>query len=195
MEAFLHLARTRGGERSLLEFLRELESMEGAVSTESELSDDDQGNCVQVMTAHAAKGLEFPVTIIAAMDKGTQRSSAAVTFTAEVGIGIKWKDPFSDDGLKDSWALANSENLRRREKEEMSRLLYVAMTRAEEHLILSYSAGRQKPGGWAKSLDEHFGAKVVMHETDPPRLTADERSPQEVPILPTLLWRTSTIPP
>jgi ATP-dependent helicase/nuclease subunit A len=184
IEAFLHLARTRGGERSLLEFLRELESMEGAVSTESELSDDDQGNCVQVMTAHAAKGLEFPITIIAAMDKGTQRSSAAVTFTAEVGLGIKWKDPFSDDGLKDSWALANSENLKRREKEEMSRLLYVAMTRAEEHLILSYSAGRQKPGGWAKTLDEHFGARVVMNETDPPRLTADERSPKEVPILP-----------
>jgi ATP-dependent helicase/nuclease subunit A len=184
VEAFLHLARTRGADRSLLEFLRELESMEGAVSTESELSDDDQGNCVQVMTAHAAKGLEFPVTIIAAMDKGTQRSSAAVTFTAEAGLGIRWKDPFSDDGLKDSWAFANSDNLKRREKEEMSRLLYVAMTRAEEHLILSYSAGRQKPGGWAKSLDEFFGAKVVVHDTDPERLIADEVSPREVPVLP-----------
>ena len=71
IEAFLHLARTRGADRTLLEFLRELESMEGAMSAESELSDDDQGNCVQVMTAHAAKGLEFPVTIVAAGDKGT----------------------------------------------------------------------------------------------------------------------------
>ena len=117
------------------------------MSAESELSDADQGNCVQVMTAHAAKGLEFPVTIIAGMEKGTQRSSASITFTAEFGLGIKWKDPFSDDGLKDSWALANSEYLKKREKDEMARLLYVAMTRAEEHLILSYSAGKQRAGG------------------------------------------------
>ena len=179
VEAFLHLARTRGNDRSLLDFLRELESIEGAVSAESELSDADQGNCVQVMTAHAAKGLEFPVTIIAGMEKGTQRSSAAITFTAEFGLGIKWKDPFSDDGLKDSWALANSEYLKKREKDEMARLLYVAMTRAEEHLILSYSAGKQRAGGWAKWVEDYFGARVRILEEDPPVLTADAASPRE----------------
>ena len=105
IEAFLHLARSKGSQRPLLDFLRELESVEGAINTESDLSDADQGDCVQVMTAHAAKGLEFPVTIIAAMNKETQRSSASVAFTAEHGLGIKWKDPLGKDGLKDSWAV------------------------------------------------------------------------------------------
>jgi ATP-dependent exoDNAse (exonuclease V) beta subunit len=185
IEAFLHLARSRGSQRSLLDFLRELESVEGAINTESDLSDTDQGDCVQVMTAHAAKGLEFPVTIIAAMNKETQRSSASIAFTAEHGLGIKWKDPVGVDGLKDSWALANSENLKQREREEASRLLYVAMTRAEQHLILSYSASKRKPAGWARWVDDHFG-EVESKETDPPQLTADAvaaRTSTEVPVL------------
>ncbi len=156
VEAFLHLARTKGAERSLLEFLRELESIEGAISAESDLSDEDQGNRVQVMTAHAAKGLEFRVTIIAAMHKGTQRESAPVTFTPEHGLGIKWKDPAGKDGLKDSWAKANSERLKQRDKEESNRLLYVAMTRAEEHLILTYTCGGKRPGNWARRVDDFF---------------------------------------
>ena len=108
------------------------------------------------MTAHSAKGLEFPVTIIAAMDKGTQRNSAPVTFTPTFGLGITWNDPAGkkkNSGLDDSWQLRNSEELKEREKQEAHRLLYVAMTRAEEHLILSYSRGKNKPSNWAKIVD------------------------------------------
>jgi len=202
IEAFLDLARTRGAERSLLDFLRELESIENAFSTESDLSDEDQGNAVQVMTAHAAKGLEFPVTIIAAMDKGTQRSSAAITFTPEHGLGIKWKDPFSKDGAKDSWALANAERLKKRESDEADRLLYVAMTRAEDRLILTYSCGRWRPSNWAKGIDEFFGlaqrpasnevrremrdgfeVSVRVTDADPPELSADTLDAFEAPVL------------
>jgi ATP-dependent helicase/nuclease subunit A len=187
VEAFLHLARTKGTERGLLGFLRELETLETAINTESDLSDEDQGNAVQVMTAHAAKGLEFPVTIIAAMDKGTQRSSAPVTFTPEDGLGLKWADTLNDEGIKDSWAAATADRIRSRENEESNRLLYVAMTRAAEHLILSYSCGKKKPGEWAKKVDEMFRladrppspeahileadgfqARVLITDVDPP---------------------------
>ncbi|HWE53547.1 MAG TPA: UvrD-helicase domain-containing protein [Bryobacteraceae bacterium] len=153
VESFLQLARTRGDRKTLLHFLQEIESLQRAVSTESDLSDEDQGNCVQVMTAHAAKGLEFPVTIIAAMEKGTQRTSAPVTFTPEFGLGLKWNDPSSKDGIEDSWQMRNSDSLKERDKAESNRLLYVAMTRAEQHLILSYSAGDRKPANWAKLVD------------------------------------------
>jgi ATP-dependent exoDNAse (exonuclease V) beta subunit len=185
VEAFLQLARTKGAELPLVDFLRELESMEDAVSTESELSDEDQGNRVQVMTAHAAKGLEFRVTIIAAMHKGTQRESAPVTFTPEHGLGIKWKDPSSKDGMKDSWARANSERLKQREREESNRLLYVAMTRAEEHLILSYTCAKRLTN-WARLVDdffqstpepEGFEVSVVDADSDPP--LADLRAVQD----------------
>lgn len=159
VESYLHLARTRGRERGLTELLGEIESLQKAVNLESDLSDADQGDSVQVMTAHSAKGLEFPVTIIAAMDKGTQRNSAPVTFTPDFGLGLKWSEPGGkprNNGLDDSWQLRNAEHLKEREKREANRLLYVAMTRAEEHLILSYSRGRNKPSNWAKIVEEAF---------------------------------------
>ena len=163
IESILRLARTRGESRDLQAFLREIESLQRALNTESELADADQGDCVQVMTAHAAKGLEFPVTIIAAMEKGTQRDSAAVTFTPQIGLGIKWAHPHNDDGIPDSWQLANKAELRRREKEESNRLLYVAMTRAEEHLILSYSVtDRKKPSNWAKLVEELYQPEALI---------------------------------
>jgi ATP-dependent exoDNAse (exonuclease V) beta subunit len=164
VESFLRLARAKGDQRSLPDFLRELESLKKAVNTESDLSDRDQGNCVQVMTAHSAKGLEFPVVIIAAMEKGTQRDSAPVTFAPEHGMGFAWKDK-----LADSIHLLNEENLKKREKEEASRLLYVAMTRAEDHLILSYSVSDRRPANWAKKIEEFL-------KTNPTNLLVRETS-------------------
>jgi len=181
VESFLQLARTRGERKTLNQFLREIESLQKAVSTESDLSDEDQGNCVQVMTAHAAKGLEFPVTIIAAMEKGTQRTSAPVTFTPRFGLGLKWNDPASKDGIEDSWQLRNSEYLKLREKEESNRLLYVAMTRAKEHLILSYSVRDRRPANWAKLVD---GMEIRTDiEGDPPALDANHTTATAEPPL------------
>ena len=153
------------------------------------------------MTAHAAKGLEFNVTIVAAMDKGARSESSPVTFTPEHGIGIKWRNPAAKDegdeqrtGLKDSWAEANSVVAKERESREENRLLYVAMTRAAEHLILSWSRGKNRPSNWAKRIDGVFNmselnrhlrtpfprreqrvsateASVLVTESDPPPLT------------------------
>jgi ATP-dependent exoDNAse (exonuclease V) beta subunit len=190
VENFLHLARTRGEQRGLLGLLKEIESLENAINLESDLSDKDQGNAVQVMTAHSAKGLEFPVTIVAAMDKGTQRTSPPVTFTPTHGLGLKWNDPTAtkkkSDGLEDSWQLRNSEELKEREKREGHRLLYVAMTRAEEHLILSYSRGKNNPSNWAKIVDTlQPSPDISILETDaePPLLhasSADSQSASDV---------------
>lgn len=176
VESFLHLARTKGEQRGLVELLQEIDSLRNAVNLESDLADKDQGNAVQVMTAHSAKGLEFPVTIIAAMDKGARRESAPVTFTPAFGLGLTWKDRAGkkqNSGLDDSWQLRNSEELKQREKQEAHRLLYVAMTRAAEHLILSYSRGRNKPSNWAKIVDElQPSADISIIETgsEPPLL-------------------------
>lgn len=168
IESFLRLARTRAANRPLIDFLDELKGLEEAFDTESELSDEDQGNQVQVMTAHAAKGLEFPVTIIAAMQRGVQREGRSITFTPEHGLGIRWRSPFDKEGAKDSWQFKNSERLKQREKEEGNRLLYVAMTRAEERLILTYS-GRQgkNSDNWAGMVDRQFGLKDRQPAPEP----------------------------
>ena len=175
IESFLELARTAGKAMDLPSFLLEVDSLAKAAGTESELADEDQGNCVQVMTAHAAKGLEFPVTIVAGMEKGSRRDSRPVTFTEEFGLGVKWRNPVkkSGDGVGDSWSDFNKEVLRSREKEEENRLLYVAMTRAIEHLVLSYSCGRNKPSNWAKLIDEHFGLAEMQPSAEPYRLNRE----------------------
>jgi ATP-dependent helicase/nuclease subunit A len=168
IESFLRLARTRGANRPLTDFLDELDSLEEAFDTESELSDEDQGDQVQVMTTHAAKGLEFPVTIIAAMQKGVQREGRSITFTPEHGLGIRWRSPFEKEGAKDFWQFENGNRLKEREKEEGNRLLYVAMTRAEERLILSYSARvGQTAGNWAGMVDRLLGLKDRQPSPDP----------------------------
>jgi ATP-dependent exoDNAse (exonuclease V) beta subunit len=175
VESFLHLARTLGEDRGLAGLLREIESLQKAIDLESDLSDKDQGNCVQVMTAHSAKGLEFPITIIAAMDKGTKSGTAPATFTPDFGLGLTWKDPGGkpkNSGLDDSWQLRNAELLKDREQREANRLLYVAMTRAEEHLILSYSHTRGGRSPWVKILDQ------LPH--------LDDRAPSDRPTIETL---------
>ncbi len=208
IEAFLYLARTTGAAMDLPSFLREIESLADADNADSELSDEDQGNRVQVMTAHAAKGLEFGITIIAAMDKGTRLESGPMTFTPDHGLGLKWRNPLTNgtkDELKDSWAEANKLIASAREKEEGNRLLYVAMTRAEEHLILTYCAGKGRPGNWANLVEQGLGlqdaapsgnpvqverngcsASVLITTADPPSLTAirDEQAPSTVLAIP-----------
>ena len=44
-----------------------------------------------------------------------------------------------------------------REEEESSRLFYVAMTRAEQRLILSFTAAGRKPQNWDKLVMERLG--------------------------------------
>jgi ATP-dependent exoDNAse (exonuclease V) beta subunit len=176
IESYLHTARTRGPQRDLNSLLREIESLEDAFDLESELADRDQGNAVQVITAHAAKGLEFPITIITAMDKGTQRNSSSITFTPEYGLGLSWKDKSGNrkNGLADSWQLRNGETISERETQESNRLLYVAMTRAEEHLILSYSRGKNRPSNWAKIVDNAFGLDGMEPAAEPYRHSMPE---------------------
>src|SRR5207249_1134183 len=48
--------------------------------------------------------------------------------------------------LKEEW--------KQRDEAEASRLLYVAMTRAEKHLVLSFSASEKKPANWARVVAE-----------------------------------------
>lgn len=188
IESFLHLARGKSADRTFEDFLREIESLENAFDFESDLADRDQGNVIQVMTAHAAKGLEFPITIIAAMDKGTQRNSAPVTFTPTFGLGVKWRAA-GDKGVSDSWHLRNAEEFEEREKHEEHRLLYVAMTRAEEHLILSFSHGKGAARNWAKLIDQIEASDdiSVLDTADEPAPIEAATSPPaaaEIPVLP-----------
>lgn len=91
------------------------------------------------MTIHKSKGLEFPVVIIAGMDKkrNIRSETETVRMSEKMGIGID----IINEELKYKYLSIYKEiiNLEKtkEEKEEEFRILYVAMTRAKEKLIMT----------------------------------------------------------
>ena len=70
--------------------------------------------------------------------------------------------------------------MKQREKEEGNRLLYVAMTRAEEHLVLSsFATSGKKPQNWAAVVAERLPVRTVSEP--PPRPPARPRDEEDVP--------------
>ncbi len=117
----------------------------------------DQGAAVEVLTMHAAKGLEFPVVAVASLQSDAQSGATGLHFSDRHGLGARWRRPFDRVAEDPAYRLAAAD-VRQREREEADRLLYVALTRAEERLLLSASfpsAPRRK--SWCKPLFERFG--------------------------------------
>jgi ATP-dependent helicase/nuclease subunit A len=89
-------------------------------------------NAVSLMTIFAAKGLEWSLVIVADLSKERPKSSPSVRFDAQLGVGVKTKDP--PKPVLYSWLEYEQEQ---KAREEAVRVLYVALTRAKDYLILS----------------------------------------------------------
>jgi ATP-dependent helicase/nuclease subunit A len=129
-----------------LEFLRDSDPDEPAAPPE------DSANAVRLMTVHGAKGLEFPIVFLAAMHKGTANDSPPLSFSPDAGLVARWLDPVSGRSVKDLAYGHYSNEERRKAAEEENRLLYVAMTRAEEHLVLSFAKNSRSVRNWAERV-------------------------------------------
>jgi ATP-dependent helicase/nuclease subunit A len=137
--------------RDLRAFLDHVEYLQDAARIEPDAPvEGTEPDAVRLMTVHAAKGLEFPVVCVA--DLGRQPNARMPDLLVDgprVGLRL-----MRLDGASSSPALAYEElcaERRRREAEEEDRILYVAMTRARELLLLSASVSfarwpRQGPG-------------------------------------------------
>jgi len=120
--------------RSFLDWV-ERQAAEGARVTEVPVPEGDE-SAVRIMTVHAAKGLEFPVVVLTGLNSGNSPRVDGVLIdrrggAVEVKTGTAAQS-FSTPGYED---LANGE--KERDLEESVRLLYVAATRARDHLVLS----------------------------------------------------------
>lgn len=92
-------------------------------------------NAVRVMTVHGSKGLQAPVVVLAdATSDPDNRKASDLDWLAEDGLTLPIFRPKKDDLAGSLKASAEAQD--KREREEHWRLLYVALTRAEEYLFV-----------------------------------------------------------
>jgi hypothetical protein len=144
-----------------------------AMQSEAEAPPPDAGNVVRLMTIHAAKGLEFPVVFVSALNRGTDRRRPVIAFSPGAGLGAKWRNPANGKGQSDFAHASVVEELKRKEEAEENRLLYVAATRAEQRLIFSYAA-RGRSSAWRKLVVAAVPARTMPEQApDPPARPVD----------------------
>ena len=109
------------------------QTAEGARVAEAVLPETDD-DAVRIMTIHAAKGLEFPVTIVSGLSTvpSSQRAAAEVAFPATGGVGYRFGRFVVTDEFA-AWVPIDEQM----GFHERIRLLYVACTRARDHLVVS----------------------------------------------------------
>ncbi len=126
---------------SLSLFIDEMRDSLGSSSKEEEVNVlKERALGVQIMTIHKSKGLEFPIVIVANM--GTSIRPKALNYSIEYNIPIPKHCKIIDKRYKNEKygsLFVERANEIRKEKEiaEIKRILYVALTRSETHLIMS----------------------------------------------------------
>lgn len=134
-EAFAYQNDDGGGLFDFLRFLDHLADTGGDVPGEVDRDDD----CVQVMNIHKSKGLEFPVVFLVQTEKRFNKTdlNGALILDKTFGFGPQFKD-MARRLISPSLPRMLIRNRRNKEDlaEEM-RVLYVALTRAKEKLIIT----------------------------------------------------------
>ncbi|HEX3755982.1 MAG TPA: UvrD-helicase domain-containing protein [Rhizomicrobium sp.] len=117
---------------NLKEFVRSMEGFESLaaflehVSLVMEIAQDESGDRINLMTLHAAKGLEFDTVFLPGWEEGLFPSQRTMDENGVAGL------------------------------EEERRLAYVGLTRARQRIRIFFAANRRIHGNWQASLPSRF---------------------------------------
>lgn len=159
-------------EPSLQNFLEYLDLLEESQTDESSsVLESKDGHAVQILTIHSSKGLEFPTVFIVNMVNQRFPSSPK-------------KDPIPIPDL-----LSQEPVLPQHHIQEERRLLYVALTRAKQNVLMSYSDTYEGKKKWKPSVfltEIHDVCELHDGETSAPFSEVTEKEPKHfiTPALP-----------
>jgi ATP-dependent exoDNAse (exonuclease V) beta subunit len=127
--------------RRFIDFVAErdlIQSREGEAPLEAE-----ELQRVRLMTIHRAKGLEFPVVFVADLGKEGREENGPLQISNDGRVGLRLAslgaDTVKSDTLEEVKAQQNADD-----EAEERRIMYVALTRAREHLVLSGATDLEK---------------------------------------------------
>jgi len=127
---------------NLKEFVRSMEGFESLaaflehVSLVMEIAQDESGDRINLMTLHAAKGLEFDTVFLPGWEEGLFPSQRTMDENGMAGL------------------------------EEERRLAYVGLTRAKKRARLSFAANRRVHGSWQAALPSRFIKEIPEDHVD-----------------------------
>jgi ATP-dependent helicase/nuclease subunit A len=152
----------RSQQVSVSAFLEYVRTMRDVSAREGEAPVEAEG-AVQLMTIHQAKGLEFPVVVLADLGRSPYRGRNGLLLSRTWGPLI----PLQIDQMSSIVYALGKQREQDKEEAEAKRLLYVAATRAADKLILNGhgTASTRKNGtlsiqfrGWLGTIGETLGA-------------------------------------
>jgi len=138
---------------AFLRFLERLEENQSDLEGAKALSENE--NVVRIMSIHKSKGLEFPVVIVAGLGKefNLLDTRKNITLHKDLGLGPVYIDPEKRIKYPTIAKLAIDNKIKLETLAEEMRILYVALTRARERLILVGSVRnlQRKAEDWSQS--------------------------------------------
>ncbi len=123
---------------SLIRFLKHTEKLRERGDGEDAHLLGENEDVVRLMTVHKSKGLEFPVVFGAMMGRRYRARSGGdpLCVHRDLGLGCLYCDSALQTRRKTLPQLAIAERVRREDRAEELRVLYVLLTRARDHLVL-----------------------------------------------------------
>lgn len=149
----------------LFHFIRYMEQLQKYdIETAEAGNVDESQDAVRIMSIHKSKGLEFPICIVAGLSKkmNQQDTNASLVCDMDLGIGMEYRNSKTRVKNTDMRRNVLAEKMRTDNLGEELRILYVAMTRAKEKLILS---------GVVKNYEESMLAYAEVKKSDALKLS------------------------